>query len=132
MEGTMNIGAVGKNIRFWRKQRGMTQAQLADKVGLTRQQVYRIEAGIQGTTMARLDAIAEALGVSRTVLLEGGAPQLALAVPPRVEKILTTKRYIMVPVEESWYESGIPPEALAEIVKGIYAAFWRAGQGDTS
>ncbi|MGC8487512.1 MAG: helix-turn-helix domain-containing protein [Clostridia bacterium] len=58
------IGAqVGHRIRHFRKRLGLTVDQLAERVGVSRQQIVRIEAGLSGVTLARLQRISEALGV---------------------------------------------------------------------
>ena len=59
---------IGKNIRTLRAHRGLSQQQLADKTGLTRQTIFTIEHG-GGTTTKTLNAIASALGVSSEKLV---------------------------------------------------------------
>lgn len=54
-------------IKELRLQRGYTQAQLADKVGINISQVQKLEAGtqkIENTTLKNALAIANALGVT--------------------------------------------------------------------
>jgi transcriptional regulator with XRE-family HTH domain len=62
MAGTIGW-QVGQRIRYFRKRLGLTVDQLAERVGVSRQQIVRIEAGLTGVTLARLQLIAEALGV---------------------------------------------------------------------
>lgn len=52
----------GKTIRALRKMKGMTQAELAEKVGLQRSSITNIELGNQMLTENTINAIAEALG----------------------------------------------------------------------
>ena len=54
---------VGRTIRNLRRSRDMSVDALAARVGVTRQQIIRLEAGTTGTPLARLHNIAEALGV---------------------------------------------------------------------
>ena len=48
-------------IKQWRKHRGLTQEQLADRVGMTAGNLSEIENGNTGYTQATLEALAEAL-----------------------------------------------------------------------
>ena len=48
-------------IKAWRKYRGMSQAQLADRLGTTNSSISRIEHGLQPYSQEVLEAIAEAL-----------------------------------------------------------------------
>ena len=54
---------VGSRIRKFRKGRGMTQAQLGDKLGVTFQQVQKYENGKNCVGASRLQMISTALGV---------------------------------------------------------------------
>lgn len=60
---------VGQRIRFFRKRLGMTVDTLAEKVGVARLQIVRLEAGLSGTSLARLQRIAEVLCVSLVDLM---------------------------------------------------------------
>ena len=60
--------SVGENIRRYRKSRGMTQAQLAEAVGLTEGAVRHYESGIRAVKPELLESIAAALGVSVNAL----------------------------------------------------------------
>lgn len=62
---------VGGNIQKLRKQKGITQDQLAEMSGLNRAHVYRLETGRQSMTLRTLKIIADALGVRPTQLLKG-------------------------------------------------------------
>ena len=64
--------SVGKNIRRYRKSRGMTQAQLAEAVGLPEGAVPPSESGIRGVAPALLESIAATLGVSVSALKDYG------------------------------------------------------------
>ena len=54
--------SVGENIRRYRKSHGMTQAQLAEAVGLTEGAVRHYESGIRAVKPELLESIAAALG----------------------------------------------------------------------
>lgn len=53
----------GKRIRFFREQDGLTQAELAEKTGLSDNFIGLIERGIKHPTLETLNKIAEALEV---------------------------------------------------------------------
>lgn len=53
---------IGQRIAELRKEQGMTQQQLADKCGILRPNIARIEAGRYGITLDVLSRIAQALG----------------------------------------------------------------------
>lgn len=55
---------IGSRIREIRKEKGLTQAQLAEKSGLCRPYIVDLEAGRRNHTTKTLAAIAEACGVS--------------------------------------------------------------------
>lgn len=64
--------SVGENIRRYRKLRGMTQAQLAEAVGLTEGAVRHYESGIRAVKPELLESIASALSVSVNALKDYG------------------------------------------------------------
>jgi len=63
--------AVGVNVRLWRMAKGLSQTQLADRLGVTFQQVQKYELGSNRIPMGRLVKIAAVLGVPIAVLFEG-------------------------------------------------------------
>lgn len=56
-------------IREWRDHKGLTQDQLAERVGLSRTQISRIENHRQGYSQELLEAVADAIGVSAATLI---------------------------------------------------------------
>ena len=62
---------VGKRIRHRRWMVGMTQQQLADKVGIKFQQIQKYETGMNRVSASRLWDISEVLGVSIAFFFEG-------------------------------------------------------------
>lgn len=58
------MNEIGARIREVRMEKGMTQAQLAERSGLCRSYIMSIEAGQRNPTVKTVTAIAEALGVS--------------------------------------------------------------------
>ena len=70
---------VGKRIRHRRWMVGMTQQQLADKVGIKFQQIQKYETGMNRVSASRLWDVADALGVSISFFFEGLADGQAVA-----------------------------------------------------
>jgi transcriptional regulator with XRE-family HTH domain len=62
---------VGRNIRILRKQRSMSQTDLANKIGVTFQQVQKYENGTNRVGSGRLFRIAAVMNVPVTTLFDG-------------------------------------------------------------
>jgi transcriptional regulator with XRE-family HTH domain len=69
---------VGRLVRVLRMSRGLSQTELADRVGVTFQQVQKYESGSNRISMGRLSRIAKLFRVSVPYLLEGGKQRAAL------------------------------------------------------
>jgi transcriptional regulator with XRE-family HTH domain len=63
--------AVGRNVRIWRMVKGLSQVQLANRLGVTFQQVQKYEIGANRIGTGRLVKIAAILGVPISALFEG-------------------------------------------------------------
>ena len=61
---------VGKTIRKLRREKGLSQATLANRAGLSREYVNKIEAGKYDPPLSTLNALAKALRVKPARLLE--------------------------------------------------------------
>lgn len=61
---------VGANIAFWRKARGLSQEELAVKLGIHRTSLATMELGQRQIYVHRLKNIAEVLNINITDLLE--------------------------------------------------------------
>lgn len=91
-------------IKEWRKQRGMTQQQLADLVGVVVSSISQLETGKQGYSQSMLENLAKALGCE---------PWDLLHVDPRKEGDVTDLSQLL---------KGASPEQRAEaigFVKGL-------------
>ena len=64
--------AAGDSIKKFRKQKGYTQKQLAEKAGISRTALIRYENGETSPSIQILQQIAEALEVSVSVLIDEG------------------------------------------------------------
>ncbi|MDA8169684.1 MAG: helix-turn-helix transcriptional regulator [Nitrospiraceae bacterium] len=62
--------SIGELIRQMRKSSGLSQVQLAEKVGISYQQVQKYEKGTNQLSLSRLEQISEALGVPASVFME--------------------------------------------------------------
>jgi transcriptional regulator with XRE-family HTH domain len=63
--------AVGRNIRIWRMARGLSQAQLASRLGVTFQQLQKYEVGSNRIGTGRLVKVAAVLRIPIATLFEG-------------------------------------------------------------
>jgi transcriptional regulator with XRE-family HTH domain len=93
--------AVGQRIRVLREHRRMTQAQLARLIGVSYQQVYKYERGMDRLSIGRLMMVAAALSVAPLDLIDG-LPQSeqAPAGParlPMLERIRLMEAYADIP-----------------------------------
>ena len=61
---------VGMNIKRFREEAGMTQEDLAEKIGLTYSAISLIENDKRGINIKRADKIAAALGVTLNDLMD--------------------------------------------------------------
>ena len=61
---------MGTRLRRLRTTKNMSQAALAKRAGLTREYVNKLEAGKQDPSLTTISALAKALGVPVTALLE--------------------------------------------------------------
>ena len=77
---------LGAKVRDLRTARGLTQAGLADKSGVTFQQIQKYERGVNRIAVARLQQIADALGVSPAYFFADAdaEAELSSGIPPEV------------------------------------------------
>lgn len=61
---------VGNNIRYARKRKGLTQKQLAKKMGCSVSLIYRVEKGSRRVTLAFLERMGNALEINYMDLIE--------------------------------------------------------------
>ncbi len=62
---------VGRNVRIWRMKKGFSQTELAQRIGVTFQQVQKYESGTNRVGAGRLFQIATVLAVPIATLFEG-------------------------------------------------------------
>ena len=62
------LGNVGDSVSTWRRLRGLTQAQLADRAGVSRGVARRLEAADGGVSVENLLRILRALGIHELLI----------------------------------------------------------------
>jgi len=68
----VSLKFIGRRIRAARLARGMTGEELAEKIGSDKGSVSRVERGMAGLSVERLQRIAAALGIEAADLLRRG------------------------------------------------------------
>jgi transcriptional regulator with XRE-family HTH domain len=82
---------IGQRVRILRTQAGLTQQELADRAGLQRTHIGRIEDGAFGSQVETIQQVAEALGMTVDIIdpaLQDLAPLKRLT-PPMVGSLGT-------------------------------------------
>jgi transcriptional regulator with XRE-family HTH domain len=80
---------VGQNIRICRLQKGLSQTELGERIGVTFQQIQKYEKGANRVGASRLTQISGVLGVPLPTLFEG-APTAGQAMPDQSARALLT------------------------------------------
>ena len=73
--GEVNDMTISQNLKDLRRLSGMTQEQVAEKVGLTRQAISSYESGRTQPDLAMLEQLAEVYGAEITDVLYGTGPR---------------------------------------------------------
>jgi transcriptional regulator with XRE-family HTH domain len=82
---------IAANLRTLRKVRGLSQPELAQKVGISPRTIARLEAGqVADPSINHVRALARSLGVSVDLLSESELRPLTIAVPASLLERLTT------------------------------------------
>lgn len=67
----MDKNHIGKEIAFWRRKAGLTQTELGEKLGMSKQQIAYYENGHRTPTLNKtLPLICEALGIDFEVIFK--------------------------------------------------------------
>jgi transcriptional regulator with XRE-family HTH domain len=69
MTGNRKRRTAANYVRSWREHRGLTQNQLAERIGMTHSQISRVESGNQQYTQKTLEKFARVLDCTVTDLL---------------------------------------------------------------
>ncbi|MCD9026013.1 helix-turn-helix domain-containing protein [Cohnella silvisoli] len=90
--------SIGKNVKMYRKQRKLTQHELAEKATLSRSYLADLEADRYNPSVDTLKTIADALQIRVHELLDEGNEQM---LSPREERDIATKLESMMSELES-------------------------------
>ncbi|MEO0496872.1 MAG: helix-turn-helix transcriptional regulator [Pseudomonadota bacterium] len=74
LDEVLSPARVGRQLKIWRVERGMTQADVAQQIGVSAQQYQKYEAGITKLDLSRLFSVCSVLDRSPSVFLEKKAP----------------------------------------------------------
>ena len=73
MDKVLDSVAIGGRIRRFRLEAGLTQERLAERLGITFQQVQKYERGITKVNLSKLQQLAASLNVPVTAFFENGS-----------------------------------------------------------
>jgi len=110
---------VGRNVRYWRMARGLSQAQLASRLGVTFQQVQKYEVGANRIGTGRLVNIANILGVPTSALLQGAD---AAGPSPALLSLVADKRSFRLARAFTAIDNAALRLAIVDMVEKIAAA----------
>lgn len=92
MAGSKIYAELGRRIAARRKARVMTQAALAERIGISRAAIANIEAGRQTLTLGQIYDLAGALGFSRiTELVPAQVPKPQHSILPGADEFSPTQ-----------------------------------------
>lgn len=72
----ISVDKLGTRIALLRRARGLTQTQVADRMGVTPQAVSKWERGLACPDLVCLDELSDLLGISIDALLRGAACEI--------------------------------------------------------
>jgi transcriptional regulator with XRE-family HTH domain len=108
---------VAARIRSARLERGISQQEFGERLGITTQQVSKYETGTTGVTVPRLAQIAQTLDLPASFLLDDakladGAPFVGsdhgrLALLQSYEKLARRNRYLLIAIAHSMVEATV-------------------------
>jgi transcriptional regulator with XRE-family HTH domain len=109
----------GERIRAFRKEKGLTQREVADALGYSDAFLSEIERGVSGASREFLKKLNEVFGISSDYILYGDSPDqtdVELAVPPE-QYIEEEKRVLIIREPESKYQ--ILPTATKKLIDNM-------------
>lgn len=84
---------VGNNIRILRLEKGLSQSDLAERLGITFQQIQKYEKGINRVGSGRLARLSQVLCVSVSRFFQGSEAGIAAGMPPEALTDLLARPY---------------------------------------
>ena len=120
----MDANKTGMLIAAKRKEKGMTQKELAERLHISNKAVSRWETGAGFTDVSLLEPLSEALGVTVTELLSGGAE-----VQPGEELVVESTRHFSKEIMENRKKyRWLLCAAAVIIIAAVWAALTYAGK----
>lgn len=90
------MAALGARLLELRLGAGLTERELADASGVSHQMIQKLEQGERNTTIATLNALADALGVELELRLAGGPKKPAPEPPRPADRLAVATRILTV------------------------------------
>ena len=81
---------LGKNVKEFRLEKGLTQKELAEKIGVTQGTIHFWEQGINEPTSGYLVKLADFFNISIDELLSYEKKDKTHTMPPKLEKLMRT------------------------------------------
>ena len=112
---------IATNLRTLRKVRGLSQPELAAKVGISPRTIARLEAGqVADPSINHVRDLARALGVTVDLISESELMPLTIAVPAKVKQVLDTPEGLELLSELLDYERVRGRQAVLAAIRQIH------------
>jgi transcriptional regulator with XRE-family HTH domain len=112
---------IASNLRTLRKVRGLSQPELAAKVGISPRTIARLEAGqVADPSITHVRDLARALGVTVDLISESELEPLTIAVPSKVKQVLDTPEGLELLSELLDYERVRGRQAVLAAIRQIH------------
>ena len=113
---------IATNLRTLRKVRGLSQPELAAKVGISPRTIARLEAGqVADPSINHVRDLARALGVTVDLISESELLPLTIAVPAKVKQVLDSPEGLELLSELLDYERVRGRQAVLAAIRQIHA-----------
>jgi transcriptional regulator with XRE-family HTH domain len=114
---------VGQNIRICRLQKGLSQGELGQRIGVTFQQVQKYENGANRVGASRMTQIADALGVPIPTLFDGTpTPTHAVQAVPGARELLANPHTLRIAQAFEAIENDATRLAILHLVESLVPA----------
>ena len=112
---------IATNLRTLRKVRGLSQPELAAKVGISPRTIARLEAGqVADPSINHVRDLARALGVTVDLISESELTPLTIAVPAKVKEVLDSAEGLELLSELLDYERVRGRQAVLAAIRQIH------------
>ena len=111
---------IAANLRTLRKVRGLSQPELAAKVGISPRTIARLEAAqVADPSINHVRDLARALGVTVDLLSESELLPLTIAVPARLKQVLDTPEGLSLLAEMLDHERARGRQVVLSVLKQL-------------